>query len=395
MANIQKMLVFTYPNPWNKLHQPISGKNLNLGDSTQHLQNNNDVQNQTCNAFGMVGLTTTTSERYQHKYTSTSISSAFDNTKRMPWSVFQFDNDEVFVHARVCRRPGRAILNQNQAREIFLCRPDEKSSIAVERARAAFLSRKYGVSVKTVRDIWIGRTWYRATFHLDPSKPIAEERLQRQPGRPKGAKDRQPRTRKMEQCVVDTPDDLSNLKPNSNLSAKSCKSESAQSAGIGAPIEFPGSCNGGFVGININNEGTAGSDDTIAHNLIIRMPADFPSRAMNCQDAHLIASDLNQLNMYPLARPIDARQASMDHASPQASSAQEMAVCQRTTPSVFLSSEFVDPFHNDWPFWPEDAPPCHADNAPEGSTFCNWAEEDLPEPATHCCQPCSSTPCQL
>ena len=91
------------------------------------------------------------------------------------------------------RRHGRAILTDDQAREIFRHKPSPDSK---ERDRAGILARTYGISVKTVRDIWVGRTWYRATVHLDPSKPVSVERLQKRPGRPRGAKDSRPRTRK-------------------------------------------------------------------------------------------------------------------------------------------------------------------------------------------------------
>ena len=91
------------------------------------------------------------------------------------------------------KRHGRAILTDEQAREIFRHKPSPDSK---ERDRAGILARTYGVSVKTVRDIWVGRTWYRATVHLDPSKPVSAERLQRRPGRPRGVKDSRPRTRK-------------------------------------------------------------------------------------------------------------------------------------------------------------------------------------------------------
>ena len=68
---------------------------------------------------------------------------------------------------------GRAILTDEQAQEIFRRKPSPHSK---GRERAAALARMYGVSIKTVRDIWVGRTWYRATYHLDASKPPAIER---------------------------------------------------------------------------------------------------------------------------------------------------------------------------------------------------------------------------
>ena len=91
------------------------------------------------------------------------------------------------------QRHGRAILTCEEARDIFQYKPAPNSK---DRNRAGMLAQKYGVSVKTVRDIWVGRTWYRATFHLDNSQPVEEERLLKRAGRPLGAKDRKPRAKK-------------------------------------------------------------------------------------------------------------------------------------------------------------------------------------------------------
>lgn len=92
-----------------------------------------------------------------------------------------------------CKSSGRSILTEEDAKAIFKRRP---ALASVERYTASIISRSYQVSIKTVRDIWIGRTWYRATFHLDPSKPVCKDRLNKKPGRPRGAKDAVPRTRK-------------------------------------------------------------------------------------------------------------------------------------------------------------------------------------------------------
>ena len=61
---------------------------------------------------------------------------------------------------------------------------------------AASIAKLFGVSPKTVRDIWNGRTWYRETLPLDPSRANAAERLARRSGRPKGAKDKRQRARR-------------------------------------------------------------------------------------------------------------------------------------------------------------------------------------------------------
>ncbi len=54
---------------------------------------------------------------------------------------------------------------------------------------AVYIARTYGVSEKTVRDIWKGRTWSKETWHLDTARIVSIKR----PGRPKGCKDTRPR----------------------------------------------------------------------------------------------------------------------------------------------------------------------------------------------------------
>ena len=84
----------------------------------------------------------------------------------------------------------RTILSEQDARHIFQNKPPQGRR---DRSRADMLASLYGVSVKTIHDVWIGRTWYRSTCHLDPSKPVNLHRLQRKRGRPLGAKDSKPR----------------------------------------------------------------------------------------------------------------------------------------------------------------------------------------------------------
>ena len=96
------------------------------------------------------------------------------------------------------KRGIRAVLTNDQVLNIYMLKPSILPSPANQnRVGAAGVARIFGVSSKTIRDIWIGRTWYRATQQLDPARSDASERLQRRPGRPKGAKDRKPRSRKL------------------------------------------------------------------------------------------------------------------------------------------------------------------------------------------------------
>ena len=91
------------------------------------------------------------------------------------------------------KRQGRAILTNEQAQAIFRHKP---TALTKDRSKAGVLARMYSVSIKAVRDIWVGRTWYRATFHMDHSKPFAPERLEKKAGRPSGCKDSVPRARR-------------------------------------------------------------------------------------------------------------------------------------------------------------------------------------------------------
>ena len=84
------------------------------------------------------------------------------------------------------------------------------------------MSKIYGVSVKTIRDIWIGRTWYRATCHLDHTQPVAPERLQKKAGRPKGVKDSKKRAKKPPSNSIDSPSSVQELNLNEFVAAESC-----------------------------------------------------------------------------------------------------------------------------------------------------------------------------
>lgn len=123
----------------------------------------------------------------------------FINQFPFQFSRMNFCNTLSNTYPNNTRKPGdrqchaRAILTDDQAREIFKCKPASNSN---GRYKAALLARSYGVSAKTVRDIWVGRTWYWATFSLETTKPILLEKLQKKLGRPKGSRDTRPRNRK-------------------------------------------------------------------------------------------------------------------------------------------------------------------------------------------------------
>ena len=113
----------------------------------------------------------------------------------------------------------RIILSEQDARAIFQNKPPNGGR---DRRRADMLASLYGVSVKTIRDIWVGRTWYRSTCHLDPSKPVNLHRLQRKPGRPLGAKDSKPRTLQPTRRDAHSPPQLSSLASSHAIAAPAC-----------------------------------------------------------------------------------------------------------------------------------------------------------------------------
>ena len=91
----------------------------------------------------------------------------------------------------------RAILTSEKAVEIFSRSLPSTGSSSAEKPHATSVAREYGISEKTVRDIWTGRTWSNETLHLDPQRPAREAKPT---GRPRGKKDTAPRKRKLKNC---------------------------------------------------------------------------------------------------------------------------------------------------------------------------------------------------
>ena len=85
----------------------------------------------------------------------------------------------------------RAVLTEEQAREIFEFR--KSHSFNSFHAASTFLSKKFKISSKAVRDIWSGRSWLDATYDLWGSSERPKKKVV---GRPKGKKDSKPRKSK-------------------------------------------------------------------------------------------------------------------------------------------------------------------------------------------------------
>ena len=220
------------------------------------------------------------------------------------------------------RKHGRAILTEREAQEIF---KHKAASNAKGKQSAAVLARFYGVSVKTVRDIWVGRTWYRSTFHLDPSKPILSERLEKKPGRPCGAKDSKPRLRHLHKAEISSPQEHHSVKTEENIQEYQSNNQ------------------------NLN------PTECIAAN-----PNKYTQILTTYDEElrHTFASS-DQRNGGNVGE-------GGDHVSTGAwSEACEMALffnvaesaaveAADLVPGWELPCEAADPFHNDWAFWPKD-----------------------------------------
>mmetsp|Transcript_49559 Transcript_49559/g.101172 ORF Transcript_49559/g.101172 Transcript_49559/m.101172 type:complete len:448 (-) Transcript_49559:248-1591(-) len=106
-----------------------------------------------------------------------------------------------------------AVLTENDVLEIFAQRPKRAldsngnfTFIANSSAEPTILAQHYGVTGKTIRDIWNRNTWFRTTRHLWTVEELASAgektsddqvtpATKRKRGRPSGAKDALPRTR--------------------------------------------------------------------------------------------------------------------------------------------------------------------------------------------------------
>ena len=215
------------------------------------------------------------------------------------------------------KRHGRAILTDEQARAIFQVKP---SPFARDRDRAGALARAYGVSVKTVRDIWVGRTWYRATFDLDPTAPISPERLHKKPGRPKGAKDSKPRVKKPVKDEEGAGDEHSPL----------------------ASVTLHVSTHVGVAG-----DATAPSSWKLE-------PIDVSASASRPASRFAIDSDNAGCAGAAWAAVPGARNAHAAAEPRSAAGTEGLLPAWHDAPPGVIAPELLDPFHHDWAFWPAD-----------------------------------------
>jgi hypothetical protein len=69
------------------------------------------------------------------------------------------------------RTPRRIILTEKKAGEIYSLKPSPSFPESTKRgeSQSRLVAEKYGVSPKTVRDIWNRKTWIAATLHMSGS----------------------------------------------------------------------------------------------------------------------------------------------------------------------------------------------------------------------------------
>ena len=97
----------------------------------------------------------------------------------------------------------RPVLNSQLAIEIFQRSfPPIGMDVCRFRPNASAVAREFGVSEKTVRDIWTARTWGNETLPWDPDR---KPRVSRPTGRPLGSQDRAPRRKRTAQEYTGSP----------------------------------------------------------------------------------------------------------------------------------------------------------------------------------------------
>ena len=92
---------------------------------------------------------------------------------------------ECWPSIQACKT--RTILTLEQAAAIFMTRNSDRSSLKTKGKwlSSTKVASAFGVSEKTVRDIWTGRTWFHELIHLDPARAALAEKRIRPPGRPR------------------------------------------------------------------------------------------------------------------------------------------------------------------------------------------------------------------
>jgi hypothetical protein len=146
-------------------------------------------------------------ENVRQKSGMTTWTEAYQRAVQFDTQIFLVNSksrSHLFRHKKLeydsTKMKGGQTLTPEQAITIF----QQKPILAYGRPRrtesSAVIAKMYGVSTKSVRDIWRGRTWNRETAHLDPSRPPRPPTRQ---GRPPGRKDSAPRRRRQPKIHIE------------------------------------------------------------------------------------------------------------------------------------------------------------------------------------------------
>jgi hypothetical protein len=269
----------------------------------------------------------------------------------------------------------RCILTLQQVLYIFRLKKSKTAEFLSPNGvvSAKMVGQFFKVSSKTVRDVWMGRTWYRATHHLEPTRSDAGERLEKRLGRPKGAKDRKPRVRKVLTLSIE-PFVGSHLPP--KIRSHSDDEDCAFDLPIPIIFEASWSCAATKIVKPDLDSSMPGQVDLAACHPIAASDQPFTTSSPHSQpllSTSPISIDINQAAMnlpittsspqqQPLlsTSPISTMK-SPDHTllsqpafnhfhwNPPAPPPPPPLISAATTAAVAV--DFGDPFHDDWKYW--------------------------------------------
>lgn len=223
----------------------------------------------------------------------------------------------------------RCILTVSQVLDIFRLKKSKTAEFTSPSGvvSAKIVGQYFQVSSKTVRDIWMGRTWYRATHHLEPTRSDAQERLDKRPGRPKGAKDRKPRIRKIMTLSSD-------YIVGSRLVQSLCGHSESNHNNISIPSAVEPQKQ-----LESNFYWTCGTIRPLKCDPDIQCPSPVSRQPSSCINARCTAAGTPPL-LPQLSQHTRLFQPTFDDLR-----------CDPPPPPAAATYDFGDPFHDDWKHW--------------------------------------------
>ena len=154
------------------------------------------------------------------------------------------DGRPLLLTNNLARFRPRALLNENQAVEIYKlrrmqkpnfeeCRSQNAGPTETSRFNACSLAERYSVSPKTIRDIWNRRTWTQETKHLwnEDEGPMIRSK------EPKRSKDREMTLEKTRALPVNITDSIHRVHNPTGLCPSDC-SHSLPSHDLSASVDY-------------------------------------------------------------------------------------------------------------------------------------------------------------